>query len=190
MTDCTKHGPDCIAGEGQTHWYACEERIKELESERDKAMAALRSLTPQGSEYQTIEECVAGARGIRDMQKESIKRFKSERDEAQQMSQQRLEIITGLLERIAVLERDEALDHRAMLNLPHDLEEALVAFSAAAHRLSFVWEKASIPQDRRIIEGIMSKEYPFADSFDETVGRIMLWKADVLEALNGERSDG
>lgn len=43
---------------------------------------ALRSLTPQGSEFQTVPECVAGVRARYDRNHAAILKFKGERDAA------------------------------------------------------------------------------------------------------------
>jgi hypothetical protein len=58
------------------HWKSHQE------CELNEAMSALRSLTPGGSEYQTVAECLKAARDIRDMQAASLSKFKRERDKA------------------------------------------------------------------------------------------------------------
>jgi len=56
------HRPDCVAGEGQTHWYACEERIAALE-----ARAAAMSEESMG-----LQEILDGARRERDENEELL----------------------------------------------------------------------------------------------------------------------
>lgn len=44
MTDYLEHRPDCVAGEGTTHWYRCEERIAELMAEVEALRAEIERL--------------------------------------------------------------------------------------------------------------------------------------------------
>lgn len=58
-------------------------RRKQAEEKLAEAMKALRDLTPGGSEFQTVQECVGYIRRERDDRWESLKRFKSRGDKAE-----------------------------------------------------------------------------------------------------------
>ena len=98
----TKPGGGIVVGA----YVIRQDRLDALRAERDEALRLFRDLTPQGSEFQTAEECYAHVRARYKRDHDTILRFKAGRDTAESA----LAEANALLRRVWPFLRAE--DHR------------------------------------------------------------------------------